>query len=373
MRIPHLCLGLSNMRISASVMAHPRRHDDARRLAAQLADFDARLVLDPDPSGLPSTMRTAQLAWIPGYQATHHLVVQDDIRLRENFVTEVRNACDSRSSAALAFFCEWGSRSSHAVRLGAGLGAPWVPPTDTYIPTQALLLPAETASSLAAALALEDIDRPDDEAVYEHLVGASVTMLISIPNLVDHDFGSSLIGNSSHGRRRATVLSESEIPLGWWTGTPLAGLESIPSTHWRTSLRERQLRASSSDEWSIEQVDDVDSVAREARAFLSGVPADIASFVFGPLCVLLDQRSAVRRSAYSPTTRHAEFRARLASTAERSLLPGALRNSLASREVETWLDKVLHKLDETPRDDNGRFIGDTRVKRGLSAKPEVDR
>ena len=134
------------VRLSAVVMTHPRRRAAAEALRDLHPDLDLGIVVDPDPDGPPDALRTARLAWSAVRDdATHHLVVQDDMRLIDGFAAHAARAAAAMPGQVLCFFTEWGSRTSHALRLATLEGASWVPVIDPYVPTTALLLPAEVA------------------------------------------------------------------------------------------------------------------------------------------------------------------------------------------------------------------------------------
>jgi hypothetical protein len=175
-----------------------------------LGPIEARPAVDPEPNGKPGAMRSARLAWAAAApNATHHLVVQDDVELVDSFPAAVTASVARHPDAALSFFAEWGSRTAALVRLAAMSGASWVPMINPYVPTQALVLPAPLAADLAAFLRAETADdEPDDEAILRFLESRGTRMLVSVPNLVEHLDLPSLTGNAGHGVRRAACLPD---------------------------------------------------------------------------------------------------------------------------------------------------------------------
>ncbi|MBB5872570.1 hypothetical protein F4553_006004 [Allocatelliglobosispora scoriae] len=169
------------------------------------------VVEDPDPAGPPNALRAARLAWraaAPG--ATHLLVVQDDMRLTADFADRCRLAAAALPGEILCFFSEWGSRTSHAVRLATIEGASWVPVLDPYIPTTAVLLPVAVAEGLADFA--ESATGPDDVQVLRYAAEAGLTPLVSVPNLAEHEICESLIGNDLlMGPRHATLFAD-DVP-----------------------------------------------------------------------------------------------------------------------------------------------------------------
>ncbi|MDG4786772.1 hypothetical protein O7626_12655 [Micromonospora sp. WMMD1102] len=203
--------------LSAAVMTHPDRLSQARAVAAGLAPLDAALAVDPEPDGPPSTVRSARLAYAAvAPDATHHLVVQDDVLLPDGFAAAARQSLARQPRAAVSYFVEWGSRTAALVRFAALTGASWVPMVNPYVPTQALALPADVAREFAAFLATQpDTGVADDELALDFLGRAGVPCLVTVPNLVEHDDRSSLIGNHAHGvRLSACLLPDGPGPAG---------------------------------------------------------------------------------------------------------------------------------------------------------------
>ncbi|MBY8881444.1 hypothetical protein [Actinacidiphila acidipaludis] len=216
--------------VSVSIMAHPSRAARAERLRARFSVFPARVCYDPEPDGEPSTVRTARLAWQPwDPSATHHLVLQDDVTPTDDFEATLLEVVGHEPAAALGLFCEWGSYSSYAVRLALLSGHAWTESVDSYFPTVAGLLPREAAAGLAAHLASRGADAIDDVAVFSYLTDAArLRVLLTIPQLVQHDGDVSLIGNDGHGVRRSTLLAPELARDGeWWRRPRLEGIRRI--------------------------------------------------------------------------------------------------------------------------------------------------
>ncbi|MFE2377231.1 hypothetical protein [Streptomyces sp. NPDC059398] len=193
------------IRLSVAVMSHPDRAAAAEALARRYPELRARVVLDPDPQGPPSALRTARRAWAAVEpDATHHLVLQDDALLADDFAARLAALITAYPRAALSLFAEWGSRSSYALRIAAMHGHHVAPVVDDYIPCVALVLPAEDARQFdgwaGAKAATED---PDDLTLLHYLVERKTPALVPVVNLVDHENGDSLVGNNVHGPRSA--------------------------------------------------------------------------------------------------------------------------------------------------------------------------
>ncbi|MFH9404224.1 hypothetical protein [Streptomyces sp. NPDC017638] len=220
----------SPVRISAAVMSHPRRAAAAHALAGRFPGLDITVVLDPEPDGPPSALRTARLAWAAvAPDATHHLVLQDDALPTEDFLTRLHALVAARPDAALSLFTEWGSRTSYAVRLAAMHGHDLAPVVDDYVPCVALVLPAEIARGFDPyARAKVDGGHPDDLALLHYLTDLGTPVLIPVAGLADHDNDTSLVGNNVHGPRRAACLLPPEPAALPAEPSVLDGLGTVP-------------------------------------------------------------------------------------------------------------------------------------------------
>ncbi|WP_051326037.1 hypothetical protein [Glycomyces tenuis] len=190
-----------DVRLSAAIMTHPARAGHARELAARLPELDPVCVVDetgPDRGNLANALR----AWAAvGDDATHHLVLQDDVILCDRFTELVHSAVRSRPDEAVSLFCEWGSRTATLVRAAAWQGLSWARAVDMYTPSQALVMPRAVALDFVASAA--DPDGPDDLALASHLRRTGVPSVVTVPNLLEHDDRPSLTGNGFQGLRRS--------------------------------------------------------------------------------------------------------------------------------------------------------------------------
>ncbi|MET9802586.1 hypothetical protein [Streptomyces sp. NPDC006368] len=199
-------------RLGIRVMAHPRRRAQAEALLASLAVEDRLLVLDPDPDGPPTPLRTAARAWAGPYgTATHRLVLQDDVLPSAGFLGRVGAALAARPDDPIAFYANWNHWNGAAVRLAALSGAAWAEAIpDEYAPSLALALPLALAADFAAyarsALARGGV--PDDEALAAFLRERGRRLYISVPNLVEHLGGDSLVGNQNQGPRLSACFAD---------------------------------------------------------------------------------------------------------------------------------------------------------------------
>ncbi|MEU3018969.1 MULTISPECIES: hypothetical protein [unclassified Nocardiopsis] len=249
MRTPHP--NTSPVRVSAAVMTHPRRSRDAERVASHTGLSPTELAPDPEPDGPPTALRAARVAFAAAerHDTTHHLVLQDDVRLAGDFAATVRHYLDAHPDAAVSFFVEWGSRTATLARWAVFTGAGAVPVVNPYVPTVALALPRTVSAGLARFLAEEGRpDQPDDREVLRHVHRTGTRALVAVPNPVEHDELPSLVGNAGHGARRSVCFSDTAAPspatslleppralphLNWTTGeTGLIDLEhDVPEAH----------------------------------------------------------------------------------------------------------------------------------------------
>lgn len=210
-------------------MAHPFRAGAAQRLRSRLHRFPTRICYDPEPDGTRSVVRTARLAWRPwSGRATHHLVLQDDVTLVDDFEATVLRVLGQEPDAALALFSEWGSYTSCAVRLALLSGHAWTEATDRYFPTVAAILPVDLAGNLAARLAAAT-EGIDDVEMLDFLGEvAGLRSLVTVPHLVEHDGDASIAGNDQHGIRRATVFDATAgLDSSWWERPRLTGIARL--------------------------------------------------------------------------------------------------------------------------------------------------
>lgn len=205
----------THVRISCAVMTHPRRAEAARRLAESLPELSPAVVVDPAPTGTPSTLRTSLAAWaaVPEW-ATHHLVLQDDAEPRPGLVEALSALVTAHPEGPLSLFCEWGSATATTARWAALGGYGLAECVDQYVPTVGFLLPAAVARELVATVTHEgQEEEPDDEALARFLERTGRTALVTVPNLVEHDGDLSLVGNGHRmGVRRSVLLREKTDP-----------------------------------------------------------------------------------------------------------------------------------------------------------------
>ncbi|MFD8308516.1 hypothetical protein ACFV29_40300 [Streptomyces sp. NPDC059690] len=224
-----------NRRISIAVMTHELRRPMAERLRDAHPHLDIRIVCDSGPLGERGSLRSARAAWAAAAPwATHHLVLQDDVRLTGNFPEVLGQLVEHRQDGVASLFVEWGSWTAAVARVAALCGAGWAEVVDNYVPTQAVIMPVALAKDVSDRLA-EALagDEPDDVALRRCLQAAGVTPLVAVPNMVEHRDAASLTGNGRHGIRCATAWTASATSLaGVDLRRAVMGIDAVPVLAW---------------------------------------------------------------------------------------------------------------------------------------------
>ncbi|MGW7364124.1 NAD-dependent epimerase/dehydratase family protein [Streptomyces sp. NPDC054841] len=207
-------------------MTHPRRISAAGEIAAKDPQGRIRVVVDPDPSGPPTALRTANLSWsCVGESATHHIVFQDDVLLADEFFGYVEKAAAAVPGEAVAFYEGWEGRNSGVVRLAGLTGTQWAYAIDEHVPSLALMLPAEVARGYEKFAARHGDGWPYDVVIQRYLKALGMPVRLAVPCTVDHDDVPSLAGNSKHGWRRATLFSQKAVEV---TSYDCASFDVVP-------------------------------------------------------------------------------------------------------------------------------------------------
>ncbi|MEO3930154.1 NAD(P)-dependent oxidoreductase [Micromonosporaceae bacterium B7E4] len=195
---------MASFRLTGAIMAHPKRIEQAERLAERLPPQLRTVVTDPDPTGAPAELRTAMVAWssLPA-GSTHHLVMHDDMAVSPSLADRARRAIEAHPHAALALFAFWSSRNGAAVRQGALAGARWVRAINEWTPTNALILPRDVAQGFVRYARGREF-WPSDVLMHRYLRAEGVPTYVAVPNLVEHDDLPSLVNN--HGLRRSACF-----------------------------------------------------------------------------------------------------------------------------------------------------------------------
>jgi hypothetical protein len=222
---------MAEVTFSAVIMAHPARERAAGQLRDRYPELGARIVYDPDPDGPRSTLRTARLAWgaiAPG--ASHHLVLQDDVALCDDFPAQLARAVATMPDRPLFLYTDWGTPCSQLLRLAALRGASWAEAIDPYVPAQAVLLPAGVARRLVDYVDGHPELEPDDAmALRLFLEHHDLTAYVCVPNLVQHAGLPSLLSHDvMMGERRSVCFGNDPRHPVPWTDAALSGVGMVP-------------------------------------------------------------------------------------------------------------------------------------------------
>jgi hypothetical protein len=350
-----------DIRISVAVMAHPRRLDAALQLRDAYPDLKAHLALDPEPDGVPATLRTSLLAWKAIEDGvTHHLVLQDDAVLCRDFPARLHAAVAARRHDPIALFTDWGSRTSHVVRLAAASGASWAEAVDVVAPAQSLVLPADLARGFAEYCADPTGAGLDDAvALSRYLASRSATVYACVPNLVDHSCIPSLLGHDLlMGIRRSTCFVD-DIGAwpGPWNSAAVSGLDVVPHLSTRQGgpiccLRQPggEWRTEPTLDWLRARGFDRDELAARFAADLAALPSsDEVTRVASPVMIFdlwltmvvygRCQSTDSQRSADGHRADHT-----LAEHALATFVPGAMRRILAEPVTRILAEQIAPLL-----------------------------
>lgn len=208
-------------------MHHPARSAVLGGLLSAVSQLAPRVVVDPCPDDFASPLRTAKAAWAAiAEDATHHLVLQDDVRVANGFATQLLDLLGARGDQGLALFTSWHSpHNSYLCRLAAVLGAPLAPlSVREWTPTLGFVLPAARACELATFLAeFPDEVRDEDMLVTTFCRQVGLPRFATIPSLLDHTQVPTLAGHP--GRYYAVAFRPGrQVPAGYWESTEWEGL-----------------------------------------------------------------------------------------------------------------------------------------------------
>jgi hypothetical protein len=235
------------------VITHPRRRALADALRDRHPELGLRVVADPEPDGPPWVLRTAREGWrAVGPDASHHLVLQDDVLLCDDFLTHLHEAVRVLPHAALSLFADWSARNCATARLAALTGAHWAPVVDTFAGTQAMVVPRATALAMAEFFTTEALPgEPDDVAALRFFRATSTPCLVSVPNLVEHLDVPSVVGNEYLGVRRSVCFIP-RLPVGHrWTAEVL-DVPDAPYLQWRTGTAHLVRPGPAGQRWMME-------------------------------------------------------------------------------------------------------------------------
>jgi hypothetical protein len=150
------------------------------------------IAYDPEPDGDPTAIRSALEAWSAvADTATHHLVLQDDVEPCAQFDRLLGDVVSLAPRSAICLFTIWMGRRAQRLRLAASLGHRLIVTSPQNISPEAIVMPSGHARAYAALLrdqlASDRIDSRDSPLLQALLHRRAVPVVVTIPNLVDHD------------------------------------------------------------------------------------------------------------------------------------------------------------------------------------------
>lgn len=181
---------------------------------------------------------TARRAWLDyrRFDATHHLVIQDDIAVCRDFLASVNVAVDAMPYAPISFFdlsrtitdaeakgVNWATRRSLSMAQAVVIPVPMIAPAVRWIDQH---VKAGTEG--------------DDERFSMYFLSHDITVWYTVPSLVEHvDNGVSLLGHPDRlptGKRRVAAsfigTNRSGLDIDWQNGL------TRPHRGWSHSLSE---------------------------------------------------------------------------------------------------------------------------------------
>ncbi|MBE1489504.1 NADAR family protein [Plantactinospora soyae] len=287
--------------------------------------------------------------------------MQDDIILGPDFLEKVLGAIQRLPDHAIALFTEWGSRTSHAARVASLVGANWVEAVDEYVPTQALVMPAQ------ACLAFDEFvthelgpEIEDDDALLAFIRASRIPAVVAVPNLVEHRDLPSVAGNESHGARRSVSWSR-DTPASL-LGPVLANMPILPYFSWATGRAYCLFRAAPPYGWKRIPARDLalgwafdeeglTATLDTATGLISG--ASVFDCISVDTVKRLLLTAVVLGLAAQDTSRGPRFsECRMTSEAEQALntfAPGALRCFVAPSVLADLADDLRPAIDYAVR------------------------
>lgn len=202
------------------VAAHPSRARAMARTMARTIGGDYDIVLDPDPGGPPSAIRTyaRALASLPADR--HALILQDDAVPHPDVAHHADLIVRKHPDALVSLYVGSAHAGGHTIRHDAHRGRRFAAlPLRHFVPTVALIWPPGAPAAFLAWIAANprrDDRYQDDETVKEWRCATRprpIAAYASIPSLVRHDNTlASLLNHGHHGPRDAL------LPWDEWAG-----------------------------------------------------------------------------------------------------------------------------------------------------------
>lgn len=204
------------------LQAHPARGHLHGPILQAAGTIPTEVVLDPDPYGKPSPLRTYRLCVQPSPEHSHLVILQDDVRLCAEFDVALTRLLAHDPDRLIALFVGGAPRrSAHEMRLAHGRGKPLAElGRMDWVPTVALVWPMALAAEFSKHLGRVSHDMwADDPIVGSWASRKRIQMLATVPSLVEHeDVVRSLLPNDKssggkNGYRKAAIFDAGWSPV----------------------------------------------------------------------------------------------------------------------------------------------------------------
>jgi len=213
------------MKISYAIMTHPSRAEMAEELRARLERIRPRGVsylgtaVDELGEGPWASCRKAWELGRHGF-CEYHLVLQDDVIPCRDFLQAAKYLLSATPTPmdaqppAVTFFA-----NRKLVPDAMAAGASWVRITD-FLQGPAIALPKRCVGDMLRWVEENEPSHKwgtvDDARIWDYLKAAKVPVLATVPSLVDHRKGPSLVGHSSHNTASVFIgADEPAIGIPW--------------------------------------------------------------------------------------------------------------------------------------------------------------
>lgn len=235
---------MSTIRLSIAITHHPSRADLLQGVLERLdGEQEVHLIVDDQQEGLWPTCKRAWMAYNP--QATHHLMLHDDILPCLDFLPAVRAALQVIPAEAVSFYA-----NRKVIEQAREQGSSWARVRTLYW-SQALALPVSMVQDflLWEQRFIRPSFRFDDSRLAMYLLAHQRYLWCSVPSLVEHlGYNHSLIGISGKVGKNLRVArwfigaEVSGLSVDWTKGKDTAPLDASGGMHafqpWLLPLQE---------------------------------------------------------------------------------------------------------------------------------------
>lgn len=198
---------MTEVSFTITVMTCPQRAVRAAQLVAALNALGGAAVATVLDVSRLGPRACAARAWAGAtIGTTHHMVLQDDAILCDDFIESVRRALEAAPADLISFFT-----SSPYVNLGA---VPRLRKLAVFEGALALAAPSALARDVAGALE-QATSQADDAVIGTFLRSRNLQYRVAIPNLVDHAPIPSTVGHQYQHSRTFLGAHVSGKDLTW--------------------------------------------------------------------------------------------------------------------------------------------------------------